>query len=100
MVISHSFLYVYQRVSKKLPGVRSRTFGQDEQSELDSHISFVDGKYLGIDIGDRESWRKTMGKSHGKSNGFTVGNPGCHKNGVIVCLYVDVFKVCLERKTG
>lgn len=27
-------------------GVRSRTFGQDEQSELDSHISFVDGKRL------------------------------------------------------
>jgi len=43
-------------IQKKLPGVRSRTFGQDEQSELDSHISFVDGKYLGIDIGDRENW--------------------------------------------
>eukprot|EP00438_Fugacium_kawagutii_P008910 Skav215718 [mRNA] locus=scaffold2573:548558:565726:- [translate_table: standard] len=27
-------------------GVRSRTFGQDEQSELDSHIAFVDGKRL------------------------------------------------------
>ena len=58
MVIFHSFLYVYQRVSKKMPGVRSRTFGQDEQSELDSHISFVDGKYLGIDIGDRRTGGK------------------------------------------
>ncbi|CAJ1327146.1 unnamed protein product [Effrenium voratum] len=27
-------------------GVRSRTFGQDEQHQLDSHIAFVDGKRL------------------------------------------------------
>lgn len=29
-------------------GVRSRTFGQDEQSELDMHIGFVDGKRLAM----------------------------------------------------
>jgi len=37
--------FKFQSLSSWPPGVRSRTFGQDEQSELDAHIAFVDGKY-------------------------------------------------------